>query len=75
MGNSERAEARRALLETFVAVYDDDPALTLQTALGEAVLHLPDNQQQEAKILLEESDLDGDRVRLKDLFTKDPDSY
>jgi hypothetical protein len=70
-----RTEARRALLETFVSVFDDDPDLTLETDLEAAILHLPDDQQQEARILLETSDVDGRQFRLKDLFTKDPDSY
>jgi hypothetical protein len=63
------------VLETFVSVFDDDPDLTLETDLEAAILHLPDDQQQEARILLETSDVDGRQFRLKDLFTKDPDSY
>ena len=70
-----RIDARIALLETFVAIYDDDPGLTLETDLLEAILHLPSGQQAEARILLKDADLDSVSFRLKDLFHKDPYTY
>jgi hypothetical protein len=75
MSRTERSQARRALIAIFVAAFDDDPALTHQTDLEEAVLHLPDDRQREARILLTKSDVEASHVRLRDLFTKDPESY
>ncbi len=74
-GVNKRAEARRGLIESFVAMYDDVPELTLQTDLQEAVLHLPADQQDEARILLKDAELDSVHLPLKDLLHRDPDSY
>ena len=70
----QRSDARRALLETFVAIYDDDTSLTLETGVEEAILQLPDEQRNQAIILLREAELDHG-FRLRDLFSKDPESY
>lgn len=71
---AQRTQARRALLATFVAVFDSDPGLRLETGVEEALLHLPDEQRNQATILLREAELDQD-FRLRDLFSKDPESY
>ncbi|MGH2634870.1 MAG: hypothetical protein ACRDHU_01790 [Actinomycetota bacterium] len=70
-----RAEARRGLIERFVAIIDDDRSLTLETNVQEAILHLPDEEQGEARILLQQAEIDGERFRLRELFTKDPNTY
>ncbi|MGH2634591.1 MAG: hypothetical protein ACRDHU_00340 [Actinomycetota bacterium] len=72
---ARRSEARRSLLEKFVAVYDDDPELTLQTSAEDAILRLPGDQQHEARILLFTADIDAERLPLKELFGKDPETY
>ena len=69
----DQAKARRALMETFVAIIDDDITVTLQTDVQEAVEHLPGDQQHEARQLLLASGLDGRRVSLHELFRTDPD--
>jgi len=74
-GMAKRSQARRGLIERFVAMYDDDPDLTLFTDLQEAILHLPPGQQGEARILLQDAELDDAHMPLKDLLHRDPDSY
>jgi hypothetical protein len=67
-----QAKARQALLDSLVAIFDDDRTLTLKTDLDEAVEHLPVAQQQEARNWLVISGLNGHDVLVQDLFRTDP---
>ena len=69
----EQAKARRALIQTFVAVMGDDVTVTLQTNLEEAIEHLPAEKRRDAQERLESSGLDGNKVPLLELFRNDPD--
>jgi hypothetical protein len=72
---SEWRIARRDLIDTFVAVFDDDATLTLDTDLDEAVLHLPDDRREHVRALIERARLDARAVTLHQLFGQDPETY
>ena len=69
----EQATARLALIQTLVAVMGDDVTVTLQTGLDDAIARLPEERRRGAEGLLVSSGLDGQTIRLNELFRVDPD--
>lgn len=54
---------------------DDDVTVTIQMDLEEAVEHLPAPQRRDARGLLEQSGLEGGKLRVLDLLKEDPDQF